>query len=439
MRHIKARGLLLKIHIEWGLMQQNLIRKIRLPIFLALVATGMILACGNVVQTNMSFFIPWPQENGEYQMQYVETSISNLKEISGSEAVFFENPKLVKRGTTGKADITGNTPRTKYTMSSEKKFVPASFNTLNLTTVYAHTEKLNKMYQQISPQSLSLPRKIAVGVTTRDSSMDNNAAYYPGFDTLVIFPFSQEGIPLSLNGGVLAHEYFHAIFYSRYQEKVLKVFPEIIAQETQGSHFCSDETAFVPQKFFDLNQINKDLPNPCDNEGLSEVKLSRFALRGLNEGLADVWGWLYTGDTDFMRHSFGKKEIARKLDGDYLHLLDDEELKGLFAYAYRANKCSEAKASEIIMHYAYLQGTQIARFITAHAKLTKTEKTDTAKRVLKALDNMPIPKSTENQIKTVSFEQFLNSYFKDQTTPKPEECLMLQKLYPAGISICTKK
>jgi len=57
---------------------------------------------------------------------------------------------------------------------------------------------------------------VEIHIRAGDSSGNhNNAHYFSKSDSIAVIPYSQNGLSLSLNPGVLGHEHFHAHFQSQ--------------------------------------------------------------------------------------------------------------------------------------------------------------------------------------------------------------------------------
>ena len=138
-------------------------------------------------------------------------------------------------------------------------------------------------------------------------------------------------LSLALNAGVIAHEFFHSIFYKKVLGKI-KIAGKSISAE-------SIKTAKNDAELFNLTYA-----------------------RGLNEGLADFWGWLYTKDKDFMTLSFAGMQNSRSLslaEGAFGAHQRDADIQ---------NKIKDAleqlgQTNELLLDYIYLVGTPHARFL----------------------------------------------------------------------------
>jgi hypothetical protein len=109
---------------------------------------------------------------------------------------------------------------------------------------------------------------------------------------------------------------------------------------------------------------SKLTPEPSNPGNLDSLEKNRnyfvnmSLLRGINEGLADVWAWFYTGDPCFIAHSFNHAHTAERcLDAsaEGLRLMTVRDLGD----RYNPWKDKEAQAEGV----AYYVGTSLARMI----------------------------------------------------------------------------
>ena len=118
--------------------------------------------------------------------------------------------------------------------------------------------------------------------------MTDNAAYAPGFDGFLIVPHLviDGAPPFSANLGVMAHEYAH------------KVFNRIV-----------ERGANIPA------WQEHDWDPPAANQ-----------FRGLDEGLADVFGYLATLDPDFIGPSLGEQAHLVDRDMTRVRIMEEEDV-----------------------------------------------------------------------------------------------------------------
>src|SRR5690606_9491676 len=102
-------------------------------------------------------------------------------------------------------------------------------------------------------------------------------------------------LPMALNGGILAHEHFHAYFFALLLEKVILILDQWPTPTASSVHSGVKSGWWLPHFNSTLNH----------NMGV---------LLAWNEGLADFWGYLYSGDPQFIGESLPHRLRARSLD-----------------------------------------------------------------------------------------------------------------------------
>jgi hypothetical protein len=111
-------------------------------------------------------------------------------------------------------------------------------------------------------------------------------------------------------------------------------------------------------KGFNLNQeaLIQSAPNT------DKFYYNQTLVRGMNEGLADYWGWLYTNDTDYISVSLPKFGTARKMELDAATIGSIETSSAIASKVSEAQEASE-KPTEYLSTYIYKIGTPHARFL----------------------------------------------------------------------------
>lgn len=240
--------------------------------------------------------LPWPDGAGSYTLQEVEVNtLHNVNEVRGDAADIFIDPSMQGQS------ITGARPSAHYIESESGLIVPRSFHSSQYFGLYAHAEKLWEFDKLVGAANiLTRPRKYGFGVRERAGSTSQNNAYFlNALDATFILPFDGEShpadkqLPMSLNAGILGHEHFHSLFYAK------------------TNRFQSDSEVAGCQ-YDQLIHENEFLPRHTRHQ-VKRKDWNQFLLQALNEGLADIWGWLYSNDLNFISHSVPKAASIRSL------------------------------------------------------------------------------------------------------------------------------
>lgn len=331
--------------------------------------------------------------DGTYQFQVVDLlSVDDLVELKGWAARFLISPNQVE------SRLQGYAPKIRSVKNAAGVYIATDELSLQLLTIYYHLENLGMMDELAGVKDInSWPRTVAVNVNYiakngNGNRTENNALYSGDLDALLFVPYTESSLPIMVNGGIIGHEHFHSLFQklfvkplgSKYpgvrtnlhgdQEHQMKlamgfpvgvVVPESLPENPTPSPEPEDEN--TPKA-----EMSERLPAPMkskesdksadrssdrgqddtDSFGTKSIvgadDYHSYLLRGLNEGLADFWGWLYSSDIDFVGQSLPQFSTQRKLEGidsipsDYCFSLSltysaqrDKEYPGPVAKAYR--------------------------------------------------------------------------------------------------------
>ncbi len=273
--------------------------------------------------------------DGKYSLQIIDLfTLKSLTDFRGGAAEFLIDPD------TSSGELRGRTPQLRYIRNNAGVIIPKDPLSLQLLTVYAHIERLQILDEKVGAQGiLSYPRLIAINANyqTDKGSLENNALYAGQFDALLLVPYSQEDLPLMANGGVLAHEHFHALFQKLLIQPLGSSYPE-----------STKPTVHSTQPIEQAVSVNSS------SEQKVRDKYHATVLRGLNEGLADVWGWIYSGETNFVRQSLPQMKMCRSLEGPLDHIASKAGVQNLLA-----DPCK--------MGVSYVVGNQLAIAIRGFA------------------------------------------------------------------------
>ena len=284
-------------------------------------------------QGDLKVMIPMVAQNRGAVPSPLETvtikNITSLKNVSGSYAQFYYTPG------SSPGSLTGVAPQAKFIRTQDDIYVPSDSITQQMFSLYYHVQKLNDFNAEISPE-LKQNRPFQIGLHTQvegNASTGKNNAFFDGeSNALLIVPYTLENIPISVNSGIIAHEFFHSIFF----KQVL-------------SSFGAQQDALLK------SASNKD-------EALEVFYFNQTYIRGLNEGLADYWGWIYTDNSDYISISLPKFGDDRKIDlADNLigNIETDTDIEDQVSEARELSK----KPTEYLSSYIYQIGTPHARFL----------------------------------------------------------------------------
>jgi hypothetical protein len=258
---------------------------------------GLALGCNrepdtHTVSGDIKARIPFTSEGGSYSLQEVGLSdISSLYELSGKYATFYIYPAISGN------KLTGQQPKTRFIKAGDV-YVPEDVLSQQLAVIYAHFQRLAILDKELGAEGVNTwPRDVGVAVRFRtpEGLQTDNAFYEATTDSMMVVPYTQENMPIAVNAGILAHEYFHSLYYKLVEKPVFKT-PGIVHV---GSHIVDD--------------IELSKPTP-DNSDADVTEYHEFFSRALNEGLADFWAWIYTGDPDFLQVSLPNEKKYRTLN-----------------------------------------------------------------------------------------------------------------------------
>ncbi len=363
--------------------------------------------------------------NGKYSLEVVDLfSLNNILNLQGSAALFLMDPDSVS----GK--IRGRPPVISYFRNSNGVVIAKDDLSLQLLTVYAHFEKLQALDAAVGAKGvLRYPRTIAVNARykTNQGQIENNALFSGQFDTLLLVPYTQNALPIMANGGVLAHEHFHALFHSLFIAPLGASYPEARKSNPHDSSKM--------QRAFGLTEENSPddmvvVGSPLTAEEL-RAKYHAVVLRGINEGLADVWGWVYSGDTNFVGKSLPVEKFSRTLDQPVSFLYSEKSIMGLVE---RSDPDLE------MIGLPYELGNELARAIRGLAKvsaqnrnLTETQsRVFTGKLILKSLSALSTRFQSLSTAQFLSPSDMMTAVYDQLQEPSLEECHYIFKMLPAA-------
>ena len=274
---------------------------------LALVLTGCAGENGSQQSGDLEFKTAQQRSDGSFVLEStVLEGVDSLEALAGRFARFLYSP-----GRSG-SRLVGESASTRYLKNQNGTYVATDVLSLELSTLYFHMQSLAKLDAAMGVGSLNeWPRTIAVRARTTEGTV-NNAYYDSETDSLVFVPYTRSEVPVSVNPGVIAHEHFHSIFNK------LVISPLLQGQKFAGltknflDHQESEPRPSAPQTT-DFKIMDPAIAANLENVTTAQAETyHRYLLRSLNEGIADYWGWMYSGQVDFVRLSLreaGKRSL----------------------------------------------------------------------------------------------------------------------------------
>ena len=269
-------------------------------------------------------------------------NIQTLREVRGKYAQFYLSPGLVE------SRLNGGSPIAYFAKTSEQIYIAKDALSLQMATLYYHMQSLITMAQDLG---ISMKSPMQIGLNTKikgDEALQNNNAFFDGRSKAMLFvPYTAKEMPISVNAGIIAHEFFHSIFYS----KVLG--PISLKKQSASSQRISDLTVHSYEGW--TNKAILVQTSLTDEELFNETYL-----RGINEGLADFWAWAYTDDPDFLNWSLSSHSKKRSLSKQEKVAYKSE--RDIEIAVLEAQNISD-EPSMALSNFIYEIGTPYARFL----------------------------------------------------------------------------
>ncbi len=175
---------------------------------------------------------------------------------------------------------------------------PEDFDSLCMATLYFNFEQAHLYFANLNAALYDLPvlyfAKYSEGTTGHMQTLTDNAFWDSITRQFVVLPFKNiKALPMGMNVGIVAHEYTHAVFDQQFNGS------------QDGIPWLTEKASAEPDRY----QAALNLE------------------RSLNEGLADFFGAMVSGDPAFMRKSDSQITDDRRLDPPDPRCYT-EELKG---------------------------------------------------------------------------------------------------------------
>jgi hypothetical protein len=357
--------------------------------------------------------LPWPNSSGQYSLQVVQIrTLSNLSHMEGEFGKVRVNQP--------KDEVP---PEFQYLKRADGVLVPLDSTSTQMAASYAHIEKLGELENEIGLQGLlPRPRFLTVEANVLEDNGErkrDNASYFGDRDFIAFVPVSKgnKTLTTSLNAGIIAHEHFHALFNYLVMKKM--------NLSSEKLRIVTDHFDAAPNSMFGLQPGNGATPNRDYWKDEENIKLFNegILLSAFNEGLADFWAWVYTGDPNFLQPSLPYIS-TRTVDGaspKKLYLRDFE---------YPPPDRPDLPKGEFASGYSYFLGSRFANFMKALADQ------EGKKSVAKLLtEKLPVLADYWNEIadKSVASPNLLFKllFSGDQDLTK-ERCCLIKKFRVDG-------
>lgn len=327
------------------------------PVALVILAMSALAACTSnpeaaSISGDVKVLAPMNDpQSSKYILQFVELNgITNLAEVTGRFARFFFSPRISQNR------LGGVSAKGHFLRNTDGNFVPMDDLSQQMVAIYAHMQSLAQLDAAVGAAGVNKwPRDIGLGVVVK-GSMSNNAFYDGKTDSMLFVPYTQSDLPISVNGGILAHEHFHSLFY------------KIVLRGSSDEASIHDRQGFLKVagvETLDARTVDSDR---SITESSNETDLHQYyhssLVRGMNEGLADFWGWMYTGNPDFIAASLPQEKGARTLEAldkvSVAKLPKTTDLKRAVGIYLSYDK---ENVSQYLTGYAYTVGTQFSRMM----------------------------------------------------------------------------
>ncbi len=300
-----------------------------------------------------------------YEFQIVKLlNVFELTKVRGQYARFYLSPKIKDNR------LDGAFPNADFVKNKKNVYTPTNEISTQMASIYFHMQNMALLDEKLGAGSVNRwPRDIGLNVKMKSAEglIHNNAVYDGSYDAILFVADQNNNLPISVNGGILAHEHFHSLFYK-----------------------------MVLKKLYQEDVIPKKVPLSGSSEGVqpseeqSRQVYNLVLLKGLNEGLADFWGWMYTNDNNFIVHSIPIVEEGRSLklskpELQTLLLPTKQEIFEDTQVYIRNGSLLEANMNRL----SYEIGTQFARnlkaFVVQHQEGRKINLLEAKENIAKAV------------------------------------------------------
>jgi len=357
-----------------------------------LIATSNLVGCADANnKCGNKVLALWPSASGEYTFQEVILStLSDPYSLSGGAAKIYYESMIGGNG------FSGQVAQPRYTRSGDL-CVPMDAASSMAVSVYAQFERIMQFENRNGTlDMLTWPRRVGLDIHVRSTEgmTHNNAHYFGQGDSIAVLPYNLEGVPLGLNPGIMAHEHFHGHF----QRQVISVTNAQLAP-------AFDVESLFYSSFAPAQVSAKPTVEDVDRADLNTARgLNAFVLRAWNEGLADLYGAIYSGNPRFFDESLPALKNARALTSKIAPFMS------AYGLQFNARKIVDPKN---LVAISYDQGAYLARLMFAVANSGAETPEKFLVHVMRRLKDIPPAIVPEYDSKVLEFEAVVPILLKD--------------------------
>lgn len=369
---------------------------------LAMVGVGLV-GCGNPQDScGNKGLVLWPgQSAGEYSFQEVPLrTLRDPYQLKGAAAEIYYESLIGPKG------YEGSVVHPRYTRANGV-CVPTDAGSSMAVALYAQFERIMDFEDRNGVlDMLSWPRKVGLDIHMRsaDGHTHNNAYYIAHADAIAVLPYDGQGVPLALNQGIMAHEHFHGHF----QKQVIAALDARLNLNNNAY-----DSFFYPG----LAPVGaKATVDDVENPDLTSARgLNTFVLRAWNEGLADLYGAIYTSNPNFFDDSPGLSDKFRALNQPLVRFMSAE------SFPKEVNKVIEKGRVEgrgkflasSLVAYSYQQGSVLARLMYRVAMSGAESPEAFLVHILRRLKDIPNEIAANYETQVMEFEEVPRILLKD--------------------------
>lgn len=382
----------------------------------------MAAGCQRVPDSPGSYNVRIPIDRGDgvYTLQTVTIpGVRNLQNLESESVVIRSSGTLIKStdfwGRTTLSVDFGMTPQAHFIKTPDYYF-PADFGTTAMTAALYHFSKIREFYDKVRPNETKLEYPVKVMFHSSYQielgflvyTFYDNAVYEPAADIFAIVPRnSSKTIPLAFNGGVLGHEFFHRIFVkdlSTAQAAALKANPSLASDMKAVDSLVSRifSTAWAEKVDLNVPILTGDSDTQLAND---------FLMAALNEGFADYFGGVYSGNPRYIMSSLpddGFRDLRLKKRFDK---------QGSAQKAWIVESVKPERRKKRLSHHLF--GAYFSNFVQQLER--KQGSTETLRQIMKFSKDYASAYIQNRKIKFMSTTDILNIYFT-ANTPNADAC-----------------